>query len=258
MSNNPNLSFFITRKVNNFNDNFIWIECVKQIRSFYKFYPIFIIDDCNNQDIIVKLENVKDLPNFNIHFFNTDKDPEIKGTGEFASFYYYRKIKVSKRAIFIQDSFFILKPFDENIIYNYDIRFLLGFIDKEEKFKSLVNNLTLELNEGNKIIEYKYKYNWIGCVGSSCLISLEYLLYLEKKYNFFIIAQDIINKTMKEVFERLFGLLITYDKKSFSNLSLFGVNGKFNYDLNFYIQKKNEMIANNIPYFNYHQHQLLP
>jgi len=252
----PKLSFFITRKVNNFNDNFIWIECVKQIRTFYKYEPIFIIDDGNNQDIIVKLENVKDLPIFNIHFFNTDEDLEIKGRGEFVSFYYYRKLKVSQRALFLQDSFFLLKPLDDNIINNCDIRLLLGFIDKEEKFKSLVNNLIRDLNEGDKIIDYKYKYNWIGCVGGSCLISLEYLFYLEKRYNFFVISNEIINKTMKEVFERFFGLLITYDKKSFTNISLFGVNGNFNYDFNYYNEKKNEMIANNIPYFNYHQHQL--
>jgi hypothetical protein len=256
MTNIPELSFFITRKIKNINDNFIWIECVKQIRNFYKFEPIFIIDDCNNPELIVKLEDVKDLPVFNIHFINTDEDLEIKGRGEFASFYYYRKLKVSSRALFIQDSFFLLKPLDNNIICDCDIRFLFGFIDKEEKFKSILNNLILDLNEGDKIIEYKYKYNWIGCFGVSCLISLEYLLYLEKKYNFFIISNDIINKTMKEVFERLFGLLITYDKKNFSNITIYGVNGNYNYDLNYYIQKKNEMIANNIPYFNYHQHQL--
>lgn len=256
MSNIPKLSFFITRKIKNYNDNFIWIECVKQIRNFYKYDTIFIIDDCNNPDFIVKLEDVKDLPVYNIFLLNTDEDPEIKGRGEFASFYYYRKMKVSHRALFIQDSFFLLKPLDENIINNSDIRFLLGFIDKEEKNKSLVNNLIRDLNEGDKIIEYKYKYNWVGCFGVSCLISLEYLFYLEKRYNFFTISKDITNKTMKEVFERLFGLLITYDKKNFTNISIFGVNGNFNYDLNYYNHKKNEMITNNIPYFNYHQHQL--
>lgn len=257
MNNIPILSFFITRKINNFNDNIIWIECVKQIRSFYKYEPIFIIDDCNNQDIIVNLKNVKDLPVFNIYLLNTDEDPEIKGSGEFASFYYYSRLKNSPRALFIRDSFFLLKPLDENIIYNCDIRFLLGFIDKEEKFKSVVNNLIRELNEGDKIIEYKYKFNWVGCYGVSCLISLDYLLYLEKRYNFFTLSKDITNKTMKEVFERLFGLLITYDKKNFSNISLFGFNNSDNnYDLNYYNEKKMEMISNNIPYFNYHQHYL--
>ena len=256
MNDIPKLSFFITRKINNFNDNFIWIECVKQIRCFYKYEPIFIIDDCNNQDIIVKIENVKDLPVYNIHILNTDEDPEIKGRGEFASFYYYRKMKNSSRALFIRDSFFLLKPLDDNIINNCDIRLLFGFIDKEEKFKSLVNNLILDLNEGNKIIEYKYKYNWVGCFGVSCLISLEYLMYLDKHYNFFIISNEIINKTMKEVFERFFGLLITYDKKNLTNISLFGnkIVGN-NYDLNYYNEKKMELIANNTPYFNYHQHQ---
>ena len=81
-------------------------------------------------------------------------------------------------------------------------------------------------------------------------------MYLEKRYNFLIISRDITNKTMKEVFERLFGLLITYDKKSFNNIALFGINGTYNYDLNYYKNKKIEMIANDIPYFNYHQHQL--
>jgi hypothetical protein len=81
-------------------------------------------------------------------------------------------------------------------------------------------------------------------------------LYLEKRYNFFTISKDITNKTMKEVFERFFGLLITYDKKSFNNIALFGINGNYNYDLNYYKNKKIEMIANDIPYFNYHQHQL--
>ena len=256
MTNIPELSFFINRKIKDYYDNFIWIECVKQIRNFYKYEPIFIIDDCNNPDIIVKLEDVKDLPVFNIHFLNTDEEPEIKGRGEFASFYYYYKMKVSSRALFIQDSFFLLKPLDNNIICDCDIRFLFGFIDNEEKFKSIVNNLIRDLNEGDKIIEYKYKYNWVGCFGVSCLISLEYLMYLEKRYNFLIISRDITNKTMKEVFERLFGLLITYDKKSFNNIALFGINGTYNYDLNYYKNKKIEMIANDIPYFNYHQHQL--
>jgi hypothetical protein len=111
------------------------------------------------------------------------------------------------------------------------------------------------LNEGDKIIEYKYKYNWVGCFGVSCLISLEYLTYLDKHYNFFIISNDIINKTMKEVFERFFGLLITYDKKNFTNISLFGNKGNYNYDLNYYNEKKMELIANNTPYFNYHHHR---
>jgi len=159
---------------------------------------------------------------------------------------------VSERAIFIQDNFFLLKPFEEEI-FNNDIRFLCGFIDNQEKYKSLVNNLIHDLNEGDKIIEYKYKYNWVGCYGVSCLISHEYLLYLEEKYNLFIISQDIKNKIMREVFERLFGLLITYDKKNFSNISIFGLNCKFNYDLNNYIENKEQL---SYPYFNYHQHQL--
>lgn len=253
MSNIPNLSFFITRKVRNINDNFIWIECIKQIRTFYKYEPIFIIDDSNDTNIILKLEDIKDFPIFNINILNTDEDLQIKGSGEFASFYYYHKIKVSKKAIFIQDNFFLLKPFNEDIINQSDIRFLFGFIDKKELFKSLSNNLILDFNEGDKIIDYKYRYNWVSCYGVSCIISLEYLLYLEQRYNFFIISSNINNKIMREVFERIFGLLITYDKKSFNNISIFGLNGIFSYNLNDYIENKNRI---NLPYFNYHQHQL--
>jgi len=256
MSDIPKLSFFITRKVRNIDDNFIWIECIKQLRNFYKYEPIFIIDDCNDINLITDLKDIQDFPTFNIHILNTDEDLEIKGKGYVAGYYYYRKMKVSKRAIFLHDSIFLLKPFDDNLIYNSDIRFLFGFIDNNELFKSIVNNIIYELNEGDKIIEYKYKFNWVGCFGNCSLISLDYLLYLEKRYNFFIILKDIKSKIMNEVFERLFGLLITYDKENFNNLSFYGLKGLYNYDLNNYKEKKEELIANDIPYFNYHQHQI--
>jgi hypothetical protein len=100
MSDIPKLSFFITRKVKNIDDNFIWIECIKQLRSFYKYEPIFIIDDCNDINLITDLKDIQDFPTFNIHILNTDEDLEIKGKGYVAGFYYYRKMKVSKRAIF--------------------------------------------------------------------------------------------------------------------------------------------------------------
>jgi hypothetical protein len=87
----PNLSFFITRKVKDISDNYLWIQCVKQIRNFYKYEPIFIIDDCNDIDFITNIDDINDFPIYNIHFLNTDQDLEIKGSGEIASFYYYLK-----------------------------------------------------------------------------------------------------------------------------------------------------------------------
>lgn len=238
------LSFFIIRKIRQLKDNDIWKECVKNIRKFYFNEHIYIIDDLN----ILNDLNYDTGDFINIHFLNTDNDLDIKGSGEFACFYYYRKLMNSKRAFFIQDSFFILKPISFD---NIDIRFLFGFIDNQETYKSLVNNLILELNEGDKIIQYKYKYNWVGCFGVSCLISLDYLLYLETRYNLFILLKYIKNKILREVFERLFGLLITYDKKSFNNISLFGLKGNYDYDYNKYLNNKLD-----IPYFNFHQHQL--
>jgi hypothetical protein len=220
----PNLSFFITRKVKDISDNYLWIQCVKQIRNFYKYEPIFIIDDCNDIDFITNIDDINDFPIYNIHFLNTDQDLEIKGSGEIASFYYYLKMKVSKKAFFIHDNFSLLNKLD--IDTNTDIRFLYGLIDENEKYKSLVNNLILNLNEAENIIDYKYKYNWLGCYENSCLISIDYLLYLEKRYQFFIILKDIKNKLLKDVFQRLFGLLITYDKKSIDNISFFGIKNQ--------------------------------
>jgi hypothetical protein len=43
---------------------------------------------------------------------------------------------------------------------------------------------------------------------------------------FFIILKDIKNKLLKDVFQRLFGLLITYDKKSIDNISFFGIKNQ--------------------------------
>jgi hypothetical protein len=218
----PNLSFFITRKVNDISDNKNWIQCVKQIRNFYKYEPIFIIDDSNDINLITNIEDIKDFPIYNIHFLNTDEDLEIKGTAEFASFYYYLKMKVSKKALFIHDHFSLSNKIDVEC----DIRFLYGFIDENEKYKSLVNNLILHLNDGEKIIDYKYKYNWLGCYDNSCLISINYLIYLEKHYNLLHLSKDFNNKLMRDVFQRFFGLLITYDKKNINDLSLFGIKNQ--------------------------------
>lgn len=257
MPNIPNLSFFITRKVRDIKDNIIWIECIKQIRSFYKYEPIIIIDDCNDKNLII---NINDIPNFviqNIHIVDTQdvKDINIIGSGELASFYFYFKFKISKHAFFIQDNFFLLKPFDQQLIFNSDIRFLFGFIDTDFS-PSLVNNLVLDLNHGSDILNYKFNFNWISCYGVSCLISLDYLIYLINFYNLFIFFDSVKSKLMREVFERVFGLLITFDKKKFNDISFFGLKGNYDYDLNNYLSNKNNLISNNIPYFNFHQHQL--
>jgi len=260
MYNIPKLSFFIYRQVKDMKDNYCWIECIRQIRCFYKNEPIFIIDDYDrNDDLFIELEKIKDIDFniLNIHNIKVlENDNHLKGRGELLCFYYYLKLKPSKKAIFLQDNLFILKKFDENMIANSDIRFIYGFIDNNEFYKSLVNNLILDLNEGNEILEYKYKYNWVGCYGVCCMISLDYLNYLQDKYNFMIILTEVKSKIMREVFERLFGLLITYDKKGFSNISFYGLKCSNSYDLEKYLREKEEMIAKGIPYFNYHNHQL--
>ena len=129
-------------------------------------------------------------------------------------------MKPSKKAIFLQDNLFILKKFDEDMIEKSDVRFINGFIDNEEFNKSLVNNIILDLKEGNEILKYKYKYNWVGCCGVCCLISLNYLKYLQERYNFSILLTEVKSKIMREVFERVFGLLITYDKNGLVSMDL--------------------------------------
>ena len=61
---------------------------------------------------------------------------------------------------------------------------------------------------------------------------------------------------MREVFERVFGLLITYDKNGFSNISIYGLKGNNSYDLSKYMSEKEQMITEGIPFFNFHFHQL--
>ena len=255
MSNIPNLSFFIYRQVKEKRDNYCWFECINQIRSFYKSEPIFIIDDYDrNDDICFQLDGKL---NINIHIIKVlEEDNHLKGRGELLCFYYYLKLKPSKKAIFLQDNLFILKKFDEDMIETSDVKFINGFIDNNEFNKSLVNNLILDLKEGDEIIKYKYKYNWVGCYGVCCLISLDYLKYLQERYNFLILLTEVKSKIMREVFERVFGLLITYDKNGFSNISIYGLKGNNSYDLSKYMSEKEQMITEGIPFFNFHFHQL--
>ncbi len=255
MYNIPDLSFFVYRQVKEKEDNYCWIECINQIRRFYKNEPIFLIDDYDrNDDVCIQFDGKL---NINIHIIKVlEKDIHLKGRGELLCFHYYLKLKPSKKAIFLQDNLFILKMFDEDLIKMSDVKFINGFIDNEEFNKSLVNNLILDLKEGEEILKYKYKFNWIGCYGGCCLISLEYLKYLENRYNFSILLTEVKSKIMREVFERVFGLLITYDKNGFSNISFYGLKGNNSYDLNKYSNEKDKMIAEEIPYFNFHFHQL--
>lgn len=255
MYNIPDLSFFVYRQVKDKGDNYCWIECVNQIRLFYKSEPIFIIDDYDrNDDACVHFEGKSHI---NIHVIKVlEDDNHLKGRGELLSFYYYLKLKPSKKAIFLQDNLFILKKFDDDIININDIKFIYGFIDNNEFNKSLVNNLILDLNEGDEIIKYKYKFNWIGCYGGCCMISLDYLKYLQNRYNFLILLNEVKSKIMREVFERIFGLLITYDKNGFTDITFYGLKTLHSYNLYKYMNEKEKMINEGIPYFNFHLHQL--
>lgn len=206
------LSFFITTSINNNIHNYCLNKCIFHIRENYKSEEIIIIVDNSNKDFI-KLD------------FNEGPIRMIescfKGAGESLFLYYYHLLKPSKKAVFIHDSMFLLEPIESAIIKNLTtIRPLLSF---NRKFRMKEQEeFTSKLKNGDEIINFINKNNWIGCFGGSCIITLNFLEKLEEKYNITNLTQFITCRNEREVYERILGSIISCEEPTIENISLFG------------------------------------
>lgn len=249
----PELGFIFPRHVRNPDHKDIWKECVKCIRTYYKTEPILIIDDNSDQNLIEDFnENDKWIMN-NVEVIQS----EFKGAGELLPYYYYYIKRLSKKAIFINDSMFIQKPFDKDIINNLEnIQFLWDFDPHIQPFFTkyeqsfhmyglIQTKLLMEFKEGNKLVEYFNAFQWRGCFASTVIINIDYLDHLQNTYNFLKIINIINNRDLRQILERTIAILSSYDlqKKNIINQSLFGniFNHPFAFKYSFEDYKNNKI-----------------
>lgn len=212
------VSFFMPVHVGEPEQKEMWKEAVRCIRKFYKEQQIFIIiDNCDHSIIGI---NDTDYPNNNITFLKS----EFNGTGELLPFYYYLKFRLTKKAIFIQDSMFIQKPFtDEEINEVTNVKFFWHFeIYKHENYPLALNILSYMKNSEELINLYYNDNKWDGCFGYGIIITIEFLEHLQNKYEFLNLLPNYNTKAIRCCFERIIALMCFNELK-------WNVENKFKY-----------------------------
>lgn len=206
------LSFFITTSVTNEIHNFCLNACIAHIRANYKEEEIIIISDNSTPDLM-KID--KQYLNLRII------ESEFKGAGESLFPYYYHKLKPSRKAIYIHDSMFLLEPIDLTFIKNFKtMKFFLSFPHKFRMREQ--DDFIRKLRNGNEIIAHTNTNNWVGCFGGACIIALDYLNYLQEKYDITCLVNYINCRVNREVYERILGAILSYEEQTKDNLSLLG------------------------------------
>lgn len=209
---NKSYVFIILRHLRNVKDNDLWISSYNSIRKYYTNKIIIIDDNSQVNTVDGKLVNTEVIKS------------EFNGAGEVLPYYYFLKYKWADRMIFIHDSMFINRPFKETELNN-QVKFHWYFdreeildVNKLHFFISMLNN-----NTGIKGFITDSNNIWEGCFGGGSMIDLTIVENLEEKYNLFSnMVFSIKSRKERESFERLFGIILFYEKLITQPSSNFG------------------------------------
>tara|TARA_Y100000389_G_scaffold73260_1_gene69924 strand:- start:64 stop:768 length:705 start_codon:yes stop_codon:yes gene_type:complete len=217
--------FIILRHVNNEETNKYWIHCYNCIRKFYPDNKILIIDD-NSTNKFITNENL-----YNTVIIQS----EYPKRAELLPYYYYLHNKLFDSAIIIHDTVFINKYIDMSVKkYKllWDFEHTWDQIDDETRMISIFNNL--ELKEF-----YENKNLWKGCFGCMSIITHDYLVFINNKYNISKLLDCVLNKHNRQSFERVIGCLLQKhgeketllgDIHKYGNWGMINFNNKHNYN----------------------------
>lgn len=197
--------FIILRHVNSELTNNYWMHCYDCIREYYPENEIVIIDDNSNYDFITEKELYK----------TTIINSEYPGRGELLPYFYYLHNKFFDTAIIIHDSVFINSYIDiktEKYTFLWDFKHKWDVVENETKIIKLFNDDEL-LNF------YNNKELWRGCFGCMNIITHDYLVYVNSKYDISILLDYILNRDDRMALERVLACLLQINYKS---NSLFG------------------------------------
>jgi hypothetical protein len=205
------------------------IKCIQSVRLFHKDSFIYLIND-SNENYISKIIN-------QVNKFNNIKivETKVKGSADQQVFKLILEIEnTSSHFIIIQDSMFLNAQLD-NIDKIKDIKFLWHFTNHRIDWDKIHEpqtefNIKNNINTHTDLIKYnlinnyfeddfflKYalyaldnKNIWCGCFGNCCIITKEYIKFLNEKSNF--CEKFTYNNTNRErrMNESIFALLCHY------------------------------------------------
>lgn len=193
------LGFIILRHVTDEATNQYWQHCYDCIRKHYPDNHIMIIDDNSKEGVVTtdkQLHNVMLIQS------------EYPQRGELLPYIYFLQHKLFDIACIIHDSVFIQHPVD----------FLGNGFDKFRfiwHIKHMWDNVGLEVKnlhvfQNPDLIQFYHdKYKWKGCFGAMCIISHDYLTYVNSQTPFHLLLDNMRTRKDRETFERILACLLT-------------------------------------------------
>ena len=201
--------FILTRHVKTIETNKYWNQSVKLLRCFYPNSKIIIIDDNSNQEFVKSEFDYK-----NIEIIQS----EYPGRGELLPYIYYLNNKWFDKAIIIHDSVFFHKTFDFNK-YNKEAMMLWFFYNNDSELSNIIR-ISKALKNNSKIIKEVKNWNkktWLSCFGGQSLISHNFLVKLNNKYNLTNLVNVINTRSDRCALERIIGILFYIETKKTDN-----------------------------------------
>jgi hypothetical protein len=188
------IGFIILRHVNNEVTNKYWITCVKSIRLYYPENEILIIDDNSNYEYIT------DEPLYKTIIIQS----EYPQRGELLPYHYYLKHKLFDIAVIIHDSVVINKYIDMNVeTYRFLWEFEHNWDHIHDESRMICSFHDIEL-----LKFYENKNLWKGCFGCMSIITHDYLIRINNKYNISSLLNYVLNRYNRMSFERVIACLL--------------------------------------------------
>ena len=198
------VGFIVLRHVNNELTDKYWVHCYDCIRQYYPEYPILIIDDNSNYEYISE----------KVLYKTTIINSEYPGRGELLPYYYYLHNKLFNKAIIIHDSVFVNSLIDTNVDKYKIIWHFEHDWDIPRDELSLLNLL----NDNSLFDFYLSKDLWKGCFGGMSIITHDYLIFINDKYDISKLLIHIKTRTDRMAFERVIACLLQKDEKEEKSL----------------------------------------
>ena len=221
-----NIGFIILRHVNNSQTNNYWINCYNSIRKFYPLNKILIIDDNSDYTFVtsMKLQNTIII----------NSENNLKKRGELLPYHYYLHNKFSDIAIILHDSTFFNTYIDLSLKDNEQYKLIWEFEhdwDNTNDEVKIIKSLNLKDNE---LLDYYYnKHFWKGCFGAMTIIRHNFLVNIDKKYNISSLINQIITRTDRCCFERVFACILQKESQKHTllgNIHSYVSFGAINYE----------------------------
>ena len=190
----PYLGFIMLRHVNNKITNLYWIHCYDCIRKYYPYNLILIIDDNSDYRYITK----------KLLYNTTIINSEYHKRGELLPYYYYLSNKLFDTAVIIHDSVFFNKYIDLSV---NKYKLLWEFNHHWDQIEDETHMIKV-FNDKELLDFYMNKNLWNGCFGCMCIITHDYLSFINTKYDISKLLNLVLTRYNRCSFERVIACIL--------------------------------------------------